>query len=93
MNNDTLISNISDLIQNNTIKSDILPVDHGSFLSMRTLVAILILVIYTIATPIFEKINFHYIHESGICMILGCLVGIISMLINPSVIYYFNHLF
>jgi hypothetical protein len=87
MNNDTIISNISDLIRNNTIKSDIIAVDHGSFLSMRTLVAILILVIYTIATPIFEKINFHYIHESGICMILGCLVGLISMLINPSVIY------
>jgi hypothetical protein len=59
--------------------------EHGGFLSVKTLIAILILVIYTIATPIFHKINFHYIHESGICMILGCLVGVIAMLVNPSV--------
>lgn len=60
------------------------PIGHG-FLSAKTLIAIIILLLYTIATPIFEKLNFHYLHESGMCMILGFLVGLVSMLINPFV--------
>jgi hypothetical protein len=63
---------------------------HASFLSAKTLVAIIILLLYTIATPVFEKFHFHYIHESGICMILGLIVGLVSMLINPLVIYFIN---
>ena len=61
---------------------------HASFLSAKTLIAIIILLLYTIATPVFEKLHFHYMHESGICMILGFLVGLISMLTNPFVLIF-----
>ena len=47
-------------------------------LSYKTVIAILILIFHTIATPIFHKINFYYIHESGICMILGFIIALIS---------------
>jgi hypothetical protein len=91
MNSETLLLNITESLLNNQTSSETIQETHGSFLSIKTLVVILILVIYTIATPIFEKLNFHYIHESGICMILGCLVGVISMLVTPSVyILYLN---
>jgi hypothetical protein len=84
---------LNDLITNNSItnSSQVTPtVDpanggHASFLSAKSLVAIVILIIYTISTPIFEKIHFHYIHESGICMLLGLFVGVIAMVINPAV--------
>lgn len=88
--NETLLLNITEGILNNQPTTE---ETHSSFLSVKTLVVILILVIYTIATPIFEKINFHYVHESGICMILGCLVGIISMLVTPSVNLSYNFIF
>jgi hypothetical protein len=55
------------------------------FLSAQTLIAILLLLVYTIASPIFEKIHFHYMHESGISMILGLLVAGIATLIKPEV--------
>ena len=51
---------------------------ESNFLTFKTLIAIFILIIYTIATPIFDKINFHYLHESGICMILGAIISLIS---------------
>lgn len=59
---------------------------HG-FLSLQTLVAICILLIYTIAAPLFEKYHFHYMHESGVCMIIGVLVTLLAMIINPHVIF------
>ena len=52
--------------------------EHGDFLSSKTSVAIIILIIYTISTPIFKKCHFHYVHESGICMLLGLLIGLIA---------------
>jgi hypothetical protein len=55
------------------------------FLSAQTLIAILLLLVYTVASPIFEKLNFHYMHESGISMILGLLVAGIATLIKPEV--------
>lgn len=60
------------------------PTGHSSFLSAKTLIAIVLLLIYTIASPIFEKFNFHYIHESGISMILGFLVGLIGNAVSPN---------
>jgi hypothetical protein len=60
---------------------------HG-FLSLQTLVAICILLIYTIAAPLFEKYHFHYMHESGVCMIIGVIVTIIAMIINPHVMLF-----
>jgi hypothetical protein len=58
---------------------------HG-FLSLQTLVAICILLIYTIAAPLFEKYHFHYMHESGVCMIIGVVITMMAMIINPDVI-------
>ena len=49
-----------------------------STLSYKGVVAIIILIFYTIAAPIFQKFNFHYLHESGICMIVGTLIALIS---------------
>ena len=53
-------------------------------LNLETLLAIIILFIYTVTGPIFEKINFHYMHESGLCMIIGVLITFFSMIIGPG---------
>lgn len=58
-----------------------------SFLSVKTLIVIIILLLYTIGEPIFRKLNFHYMHESGISMILGFLVGLIAKLISDVRFY------
>ncbi len=55
-------------------------------LSLETLIAIIILLIYTISAPLFEKIHFHYMHESGICMIIGVVITLIAMVLSPEVI-------
>lgn len=59
--------------------------EHLNFLSAKTLIAIIILLVHTIAAPIFEKFQFHYIHESGISMLLGMIVGLVSMVVSPNV--------
>ena len=57
----------------------------SSSLSYKGVVAIVILIFYTIAAPIFQKLNFHYLHESGICMIVGTLIALLSKyVINPN---------
>ena len=57
----------------------------SSSLSYKGVVAIIILIFYTIAAPIFQKLNFHYLHESGICMIVGALIALLSKYIgNPN---------
>ena len=58
--------------------------EHGDFLSSKTTVAIILLIIYTISTPIFHKIHFHYVHESGIIMILGLLIGVIANMFSST---------
>ena len=55
----------------------------GEDLNLVTLLAIIILMIYTVAAPIFEKIHFHYMHESGLCMIIGVIVSLIAILFDP----------
>ena len=55
----------------------------GEDLNLVTLLAIIILMIYTVAAPIFEKIHFHYMHESGLCMIIGVIVSLIAIFFNP----------
>ena len=74
----------------------------GEDLNLVTLLAIIILMIYTVSAPIFEKIHFHYMHESGLCMIIGVIVSLIAIfltLIQISqnqlilVVKYFLHLF
>ena len=80
---------LNNITNNSTLQEDDSS-GHASFLSAKTLIAIIILLLYTIANSVFEKLNFHYIHESGICMILGFLVGLVSMLINPFVTFIIN---
>ena len=83
MNNVFNINNITNILrnvieeksqnQNNPEKNS-----SSSNLSYKGVVAIIILIFYTIAAPIFQKFNFHYLHESGICMIVGTLIALIS---------------
>ena len=56
---------------------------NGENLNLVTLLAIIILMIYTVAAPIFEKIHFHYMHESGLCMIIGVIVSLIAIFFDP----------
>jgi len=56
-------------------------------LSSATLIATIIILVYTVATPIFKKIKLNYFHESGICMLIGMLISFIAMKINPDVNY------
>lgn len=53
-------------------------------LTLEILIAILVLVLYTVAAPIFEKYHFHYIHESGLVMLLGIVITLLIKLISPS---------
>jgi hypothetical protein len=56
-----------------------------SHLTLETLLAILILLLYTVSTPLFEKYHFHYMHESGLCMLIGIGITLIVMVISPEV--------
>ena len=53
-------------------------------LSLQVLLAIILLVLYVIAAPIFEKIHFHYMHESGVVMLLGIGITLAFKFFIPS---------
>ena len=53
-------------------------------LSLQVLLAIILLVLYIIAAPIFEKIHFHYMHESGVVMLLGIGITLAFKFFIPS---------
>lgn len=53
-------------------------------LTLEILIAILVLILYTIAAPIFEKYHFHYIHESGLVMLLGIVITLLIKVVSPS---------
>ena len=57
--------------------------EPGDDLNLVTLLAIIILMIYTVSAPIFEKIHFHYMHESGLCMIIGVIVSLVAIFFDP----------
>ena len=52
--------------------------------SLQVLLAVILLVLYVIAAPIFEKINFHYMHESGVVMLLGIGITLTFKFFIPS---------
>jgi len=54
------------------------------YLSLEALIAVILLIIYVIAAPIFEKIHFHYIHESGLVMLMGIAITLIFKFFIPS---------
>ena len=53
-------------------------------LSLQVLLAVILLVLYVIAAPIFEKIHFHYMHESGVVMLLGIAITLTFKFFIPS---------
>ena len=53
-------------------------------LSLQVLLAVILLVLYVIAAPIFEKIHFHYMHESGMVMLLGIAITLTFKFFIPS---------
>ena len=65
-------------------------------LSLQVLLAVILLVLYVIAAPIFEKVHFHYMHESGMVMLMGIAILFllwISLLLWHLVIKYFSLLY
>jgi NhaP-type Na+/H+ or K+/H+ antiporter len=52
-------------------------------LNFKTLIAIFLLLVYIISAPIFMKIKFYFLHQSGLCMILGMLISLITYFITP----------
>ena len=87
INNIFNINNVTKILRNLVEEEPYNPNQHGkssvsSTLSYKGVVAIIILIFYTIAAPIFQKFNFHYLHESGICMIVGTLIALVSKYIG-----------
>ena len=65
--------------------------DAQKELTISSLVLIVILILYTISAPLFHKYKFHYIHETGICMMVGVLVTFVASIIVPEVYLYITH--
>jgi hypothetical protein len=59
---------------------------HESHLTMETLISAIILIVFTISAPLFEKYHFHYMHESGLCMLIGIFITLFLRVVSPSVI-------
>ena len=53
-------------------------------LSLEVLISVILLVLYVIAAPVFEKIHFHYMHESGMVMLLGIIITLLIKIFSPS---------
>ena len=51
-------------------------------LNFEVLISVILIILYTIASPIFNKFNFHYIHESGLVMLLGILITLLLKNLN-----------
>ena len=57
---------------------------ESEHLSLQVLLAVILLVLYVIASPVFEKIHFHYMHESGVVMLLGIGITLTFKFFIPS---------
>ena len=80
------IENILTNGTNKLISADISPTVKQikrNNLSFKTLIAILLLLIYIISAPIFLKIRFYYLHQSGLCMLLGMFISLLTHFITP----------
>ena len=53
-------------------------------LSLEVLISVVLLVLYVIAAPVFDKIHFHYMHESGMVMLLGIIITLLIKIFSPS---------
>ena len=67
----------------------------GMKLSLATLVLSLMLVLYIISGPLLKKVNAKIIRPSGLVMILGILITLLTKVINPDSNFFkgfqFNH--
>ena len=54
---------------------------HHSFTG-SIFVSFCVLLIYVASGPIFKNFRFHYIHESGICMVIGFSVALIARMVE-----------
>ena len=52
-------------------------------LTFKSLIALTLLLIYIIGGSIFSKLSIYYIHESGVCMILGMIITTIAYFFTP----------
>ena len=52
-------------------------------LSFKTFIAIFLLLVYIISAPIFLKLKFYYLHQSGLCMLLGMIISLVTRFIKP----------
>ena len=52
-------------------------------LNFKTLIAIILLLIYIISAPIFLKLKFYFLHQSGLCMLLGMIISLLTHFITP----------
>jgi hypothetical protein len=59
-----------------------------SHLTTETLLAMILLIIFIVCGPLFEKLHFHYAHESGIVMIIGVVITLIVNYFDPEVSYF-----
>lgn len=53
-------------------------------LNFEVLISLILIILYTVVSPIFNKFNFHYIHESGVVIILGAVITLILKSLNFS---------
>lgn len=52
-------------------------------LVLGTLITLIILILFTLSAPVFEKFHFHYMHESGLCMLIGLAFACINYFFAP----------
>ena len=48
------------------------------------IIAIFILIVFVISPSLFEKFHFHYIHESGMCMLIGLIFSALDFYLRPD---------
>ncbi len=78
--NNTLVRTFEEITHNSSVSEE-----EQSHLTLQTLLSICVLIVYTISSSLFSTYDFHYLSGSGICMIIGLLVTLISMIISPEV--------
>lgn len=52
--------------------------------SYASIITTILLFIYVLSPSIFEKYHFHYMHESGMCMVISCIISILDYKLRPE---------
>lgn len=56
---------------------------NESILGISTIITLLVMIVFTLSASVFEKLHFHYLHESGMCMIIGLVFSCLNYFYNP----------